>query len=39
MILKKIEKTTTDFEPIKNEDGINKAYLDEKLLKINGHIS
>ena len=33
------EKLTTKFEPIDNEDVINKGYLDEKLLKINGHSS
>ena len=36
---KKDEKLTTNFEPVDNEDVINKAYLDEKLIKINGHIS
>ena len=36
---KKDEKITTNFEPVDNEDVINKGYLDEKLLKINGHIS
>ena len=36
---KKDEKITTNFEPINNEDVINKAYLDEKLLKLNGHLS
>ena len=36
---KKDEKLTTNFEPVNNEDVINKAYLDEKLIKINGHIS
>ena len=36
---KKDEKLTTNFEPIDNNDVINKAYLDEKLLKINGHLS
>jgi len=36
---KKDEKITTNFEPTDNEDVINKAYLDEKLSKINGHIS
>ena len=35
----KDEKITTDFEPINNQDVINKAYLDEKLLKINGQNS
>ena len=36
---KKNEKITTNFEPIDNTDVINKGYLDEKLLKINGHLS
>ena len=36
---KKDENLTTNFEPVDNEDVINKAYLDEKLIKINGHIS
>ena len=36
---KKDEKITTNFEPVDNDDVINKAYLDEKLLNINGHIS
>ena len=36
---KKDEKLTTNFEPIDNLDVINKGYLDEKLLKINGHLS
>ena len=36
---KKDEKITTNFEPIDNPDVINKGYLDEKLLKINGHLS
>ena len=36
---KKDEKIATDFEPINNEDVINKAFLDEKLLKINGQVS
>ena len=36
---KKDEKITTNFEPVDNEDVINKGYLDEKLIKINGHIS
>ena len=36
---KKDEKLTTNFEPTDNSDVINKAYLDEKLIKINGHIS
>ena len=36
---KKDEKITTNFEPVNNEDVINKSYLDEKLKKIDGHIS
>ena len=36
---KKDEKITTKFEPIDNSDVINKGYLDEKLLKIDGHLS
>ena len=36
---KKDEKITTSFEPVDNEDVINKGHLDEKLIKINGHLS
>ena len=36
---KKDEKITTNFEPVNNSDVINKGYLDEKLLKIDGHLS
>ena len=36
---KKDEKITTSFEPVDNEDVINKGYLDSKLLKIDGHLS
>ena len=36
---KKDEKITTNFEPADDSDVINKAYLDENLLKINGHLS
>ena len=36
---KKDEKITTNFEPIENSDVLNKRYIDEKLLKINGHLS
>ena len=36
---KKDEKISTNFKPIDNEDVINKGYLDEKLLKIEGHLS
>ena len=35
---KKDEKITTNFETVDNEDVINKAYLDEKLLKKDGHL-
>ena len=38
-IYKKDEKITTNFEPIDNEDVINKGYLDSKLIKIYGHLS
>ena len=36
---KKDDKLTTSFEPFDNSDVINKGYLDEKLLKIDSHIS
>ena len=36
---KKDEKLTTKFDPTDDSDVINKAYLDEKLKKIDGHIS
>ena len=36
---KKDEKITTNFEPVNNEDVINKSFLDEKLFKINGHLT
>ena len=36
---KKDEKITINFEPVDNEDVINKGYLDSKLLKIDGHLS
>ena len=36
---KKDEKISTDFEPVDDSDVINKGYLAEKLLKINGHLS
>ena len=39
ILIKKDEKITTKFEPIDNEDVINKGYLDSKLLKIDGHLS
>ena len=36
---KKDEKITTNFKAVDDNDVINKAYLDEKLKKIDGHIS
>ena len=36
---KKDDKLETNFEAVNNEDVINKVYLDEKLLKKEGHIS
>ena len=36
---KKGETITTNFEPTNDSDVINKDYLDEKLKKIDGHIS
>ena len=36
---KKDEKITTNFDAVYDEDIINKGNLDEKLLKINGHLS
>ena len=32
-------KKTTNLEAVNDEDVINKAYLDEKLLRRNGHVS
>ena len=36
---KKDEKITTNFKAVDESDVLNKTYLDEKLLKINGHLS
>ena len=36
---KKDEKITTNLKAVDDEDAINKAYLNEKLKKIDGHIS
>ena len=36
---KKDQKITTNFEPVDNEDVINKTYLDEKSSKIDSHLS
>ena len=35
----KDEKISTNVEPTDNTDVINKSYLDDKFLKINGHLS
>ena len=34
-----IKKITTNFEPTDNSDVLNKDHVDEKVLKINGHLS
>ena len=36
---RKDEKLTTNFEPVDNEDVINKGFLDSKMIKIDGHLS
>ena len=36
---KKDQKITTNFETVDDENGINKGYLDSKLLKRGGHLS
>ena len=36
---KKDEKITTNFKPVNDEDVINKSFLDEKLKKVDGHLS
>ena len=36
---KKDQKISTNFEAVDDEDVIKKTYLDEKLIKINGHVS
>ena len=36
---KKDGKLTTNFEPVDNNDVLNKGYLDSKLIKIDGHLS
>ena len=38
-VFKKDEKITTNFEPSDDKYVINKAYLDTKLSKIEGHLS
>ena len=38
-IYRKHEKLTINFEPIIKEDIMNKAYLDQKYFKVNGHFS
>ena len=39
MIVTQKMKTTTIFEAVNDDDVINKGYLDEKNLKIRGHLS
>ena len=39
LLMRKMKKITTNFEPVNNEDVKNKTYLEEKIFKINGHIS
>ena len=39
ILIKKDEKITTNFKLTNDGDVINKVYLGEKLLKINGHLS
>ena len=36
---KQDEKISTNFEAVDDKDVINKGYLDENLLKTNGHLS
>ena len=36
---RKDQKITTNFEAVDDEDVINKGYLDEKVIKVNGHLS
>ena len=38
-IYKKDERMTTNFKPFDDSDVMNKCYLDEKLIKIDGHLS
>ena len=39
ILIKKMKKITTKFEPTDESDVVNKAHLDEKIKKIDGHIS
>ena len=39
MIIIKNAKITTNFEPVNNDEVINKAHLDEKLSKRDGQIT
>ena len=36
---KRDKEITTNLEAVNDEDVVNKSFLDEKLLKINGHLS
>ena len=38
-VIKKDEKLITNFEPTDDSDVINKLYRDERLFKMNGHLS
>ena len=38
ILVRKDEKITTNLEPVNDEDVMNKAYLDKKVLKMDGHI-
>ena len=37
--MEKMKKTTTNFKTVNDSDVENKAYLDKRLLKIDGHLS
>ena len=39
ILIKKDDKISTNFKAVNDADVINKAYLDEKLLKIDVHLS
>ena len=39
MVVTKMMKKTTNFKAVNDEDFINNSYLDEKKLKLDGHLS
>ena len=39
ILLKNDDKITTNSKAVEDEDVINKSYPDEKIFKINGHLS